>query len=120
MAEIKDKKITLTESNSTGAKGINEAIELKRRDFRSSPRSTQEDRTAMIFNESTVFARRKDGVVREVFRGGWYLSPEENAVKEQLLEANAELNKTILAQMEEEGVQTVFQPPQFRNSEVIR
>lgn len=63
-------------------------------------------RVAMVPNERSVWVFGKDNGVREMFRAGWYLSIEENAIKEELLKDPKikELNETIWGQMEAAGM----------------
>lgn len=70
------------------------------------------NRVAMIPNDKPIYAHKKDGAgniigTKLLYRAGWYLSVEDNAFKETLLAdpENRELNETIWAAMEEQGVE---------------
>jgi hypothetical protein len=95
-----------------------------------SNRQIRIDNTAMIENTVPVWGFKqvtddKGEVVREVpqllFRAGWYLSPTENFVKEELMKdpRTKELNDAIKAKMEEQGVQYEKQPAQQEGEKVI-
>lgn len=65
----------------------------------------REHRTAMIENKKPIFAFKSNGQVKQLFRAGWYVSVEENAMIEEILanEKTRKLNEEIWAHMEANG-----------------
>lgn len=90
-----------------------------------STRQIRIDHTAMIENTKDVWAYRSvDGgakVPRLVFRAGWYISPEEAYIREQILADtdNKKLNDHIQKEMEAAGLVTEKRPAEIEDAKVV-
>jgi hypothetical protein len=74
-----------------------------------SMRDMRIEHTAMIPNDKDIYAYDSEGQYFVLFRAGWYLSLEENHIKEKILadpEA-AKLNEAIWASMKNAGINPV-------------
>ena len=83
------------------------------------------DHTAMIPLEKPVFAVRTDAqgnkTIRQLFYAGWYLSPEENYIAQQILEdpENKKVNEQIWAQMEDAGLTVEKEAAEQTDAKVV-
>jgi hypothetical protein len=90
-----------------------------------SARQLRIDHTAMIPLEKPIFAVRthENGSkeIRQLFRAGWYLSPEENYIAEQILNdpENRKLNDEIYAKMEEAGLTVEKEAAELTDAKVV-
>lgn len=67
----------------------------------------REHRTAMIENKKPIYATDKNGNVKQLFRAGWYISVEEQAMVDEILAnpTTKKLNEDIWAHMEAGGLE---------------
>lgn len=95
-----------------------------------SNRQIRIDHTAMIENDKPIYGYKTvhnestntdEQIPRLLYRAGWYLSPEENAIKEGILadEANKKLNETIWKQMEQAGMTVEKSPAEVGDAKVV-
>lgn len=77
--------------------------------------------TAMVPNDRNVYAYDSEGKPFILFRAGWYLSAEENFIKEKLLseEDTAQMNEAILSAMERNGKVVKKKPAAPRDVRVV-
>jgi hypothetical protein len=90
-----------------------------------SARQLRIDHTAMIPLDKPVFAVRThpngNKEVRQLYRAGWYLSPEENYIVQQILSdpENQKLNDEIHAKMEEAGLPVEKEAAELTDAKVV-